>query len=168
MFTSTFLLRPSSRQPFTTTAFLPLWACHYCHYLLAVLAILPHTYTSRLAHHSMAGFELRRGWISPQGWQSRWDVTAWIEALCVCGARSFFVRKRLLPPSLNYFLLMHACYGLLRFTITLRSLEWAFAKKPLMIYESPADGQQQRAPVERRLSIPNVLLDAFDLTCGYR
>jgi hypothetical protein len=37
---------PTSRQPFTTSAFLPLWACHY---LLAVLAILPHTYTLRLA-----------------------------------------------------------------------------------------------------------------------
>lgn len=53
-------------------------------------------------------------------------------------------------------------------TITLRSLEWAFAKKPLRRYEPPADGQQQRAPVERRLSIPNVLLDAFDLTCNHR
>ena len=46
---STFLPNPpdpASRQPYTTTAFLPLWACHY---LLAVLAILPHTYFVRLA-----------------------------------------------------------------------------------------------------------------------
>jgi len=37
---------PAARQPFTVAAFLPLCACQY---LLAVLAILPHTYVLRLA-----------------------------------------------------------------------------------------------------------------------
>jgi hypothetical protein len=37
---------PTSRQPFTTAAFLPLCACNY---ILAVLAILPHTYILKLA-----------------------------------------------------------------------------------------------------------------------
>ena len=37
---------PAARQPLTVTALLSLYACHY---LLAVLAILPHTYILRLA-----------------------------------------------------------------------------------------------------------------------
>ena len=37
---------PASRQPFTTAAFLPLYTCHY---VLAVLTILPHTFVLRLA-----------------------------------------------------------------------------------------------------------------------
>ena len=37
---------PAARQPLTVAAVLPLYACHY---LLAVLAILPHTYILRLA-----------------------------------------------------------------------------------------------------------------------
>ena len=37
---------PDSRQPFTTAAFLPLYTCHY---VLAVLAILPHTFVLKLA-----------------------------------------------------------------------------------------------------------------------
>jgi hypothetical protein len=37
---------PTSRQPFTPAAFLPLCTCNY---ILAVLAILPHTYILRLA-----------------------------------------------------------------------------------------------------------------------
>ncbi|KAI9450761.1 hypothetical protein F5148DRAFT_1152671 [Russula earlei] len=52
------------------------------------------------------------------------------------------------------------------FSIALKSLEWAFARKPLRRYEPPTEGQQ--TPVERGLSIPNVLLDALDLVCGQR
>ena len=37
---------PASRQPFTTAAFLPLYSLHY---VLAVLAILPHTFILKLA-----------------------------------------------------------------------------------------------------------------------
>jgi len=47
MFTSSaFPPDPGARQPFTVAAFLPLCVCQY---LLAVLAILPHTYVLRLA-----------------------------------------------------------------------------------------------------------------------
>lgn len=49
MFTSSafpFPPDPAARQLFTVAAFLPLCACQY---LLAVLAILPHTYVLRLA-----------------------------------------------------------------------------------------------------------------------
>jgi hypothetical protein len=48
-FLSTFLPSPpdpASRQPFTTTTFLPLYLLHYA---LAVLAILPHTFILKLA-----------------------------------------------------------------------------------------------------------------------
>jgi Membrane bound O-acyl transferase family len=51
-------------------------------------------------------------------------------------------------------------------TLTLRSLEWAFAKKPLQRYGPLPNGPN--ATVERRLSIPNVLLDAFDLVFNHR
>ena len=37
---------PDARQPLTPAAILPLYACHY---FLAVLVILPHTYILRLA-----------------------------------------------------------------------------------------------------------------------
>ena len=37
---------PASRQPFTTAAFVPLYSLHY---VLAVLAILPHTFILKLA-----------------------------------------------------------------------------------------------------------------------
>ena len=37
---------PASRQPFTTVAFLPLYSLYY---VLAVLAILPHTFMLKLA-----------------------------------------------------------------------------------------------------------------------
>ena len=51
--------------------------------------------------------------------------------------------------------------------IALRSLEWALAKGPLRRYEPPTT-EGQHAFVERPLSIPNVLLDAFDLMCNKR
>lgn len=37
---------PASRQPFTNAAFFPLYSSHY---VLAVLAILPHTFILKLA-----------------------------------------------------------------------------------------------------------------------
>jgi len=47
-----------------------------------------------------------------------------------------------------------------------RSLERALVKEPLTKYEPPSEGPH--ALVERPLSIPNVLLDAFDLMCDKR
>jgi hypothetical protein len=46
-----------------------------------------------------------------------------------------------------------------------RSFEWTFIEKPLRKYELPAG---QDAPVERPLSIVNVLLDALDLFFNHR
>lgn len=51
------------------------------------------------------------------------------------------------------------------FVMTLKSVEWTFIKKPLRKYELP---KGQAPPVERPLSITNVLLDAFDLYCNQR
>ena len=51
--------------------------------------------------------------------------------------------------------------------IALRSVAWTFTKRPLRRYNPPAEGQHA-APVERPLTIPNVLLDALDLMCNKR
>jgi hypothetical protein len=51
--------------------------------------------------------------------------------------------------------------------MTLRSVAWTFAKKPLRRYNTPPEGQHV-APVERPLSILNILLDALDLICNLR
>jgi len=53
------------------------------------------------------------------------------------------------------------------FDMALRSVDWTFTRKPLRRYNPPVEGQHP-APVERPLSIPNVLLDALDLTCNLR
>ena len=50
--------------------------------------------------------------------------------------------------------------------MALRSVSWTFASKPLRRYNPPIEGQH--APIERPLSIPNVLLDALDLICNMR
>jgi hypothetical protein len=50
--------------------------------------------------------------------------------------------------------------------IALRSIEWALARKPLRRYEPFAEGQH--ALVERPLTIPNIILDTFDLLCNQR
>ena len=49
--------------------------------------------------------------------------------------------------------------------MALRSFEWTFIKRPLRRYEQPKD---QGTPVERPLSVSNILLDAFDLFCNQR
>jgi hypothetical protein len=54
------------------------------------------------------------------------------------------------------------------FDTALRSVSWTFAKNPLRRYDNPPVEGQHAAPIERPLSIPNVLLDALDLTCNLR
>jgi Membrane bound O-acyl transferase family len=49
--------------------------------------------------------------------------------------------------------------------VALISFEWTFTKTPLRRYEPP---KGQDTPLERPLSIPNILLDAFDLLCNPR
>jgi hypothetical protein len=51
--------------------------------------------------------------------------------------------------------------------MALRSVAWTFAKKQLRRYNPPVEGQHA-TPIERPLSIPNLLLDAFDLTWNKR
>jgi hypothetical protein len=51
--------------------------------------------------------------------------------------------------------------------VALRSVAWAFAKKPLRRFNPPVEGQHA-IPVERTLSIPNILLDALDLIFNLR
>ena len=50
--------------------------------------------------------------------------------------------------------------------MAMRSIEWALARKPFRRYEPIAEGQH--TPVERPLTIPNVILDAFELLCNQR
>ena len=47
----------------------------------------------------------------------------------------------------------------------MRALEWTFIKKPLRRYELP---EGQETPVERPLSVANILVDAFDLLWNQR
>jgi Membrane bound O-acyl transferase family len=51
------------------------------------------------------------------------------------------------------------------FVMASRSFEWTFTQKPLRKYELP---EGQDAPVERPLSVANVLLDALDLFFNQR
>jgi hypothetical protein len=53
------------------------------------------------------------------------------------------------------------------FGVVLRSLAWTIAKEPLRRYNPPLEGQHS-APIERPLTIPNVLLDALDLMFNLR
>jgi len=51
-------------------------------------------------------------------------------------------------------------------TTTLKAIEWTFAKQPLRKYESLK--HHQDTPIERRLSVPTVFLDALDLLGNQR
>ena len=47
--------------------------------------------------------------------------------------------------------------------VAMKSIEWTFTKRPLRRYELP---EGRDSPVERPLSVSNVLIDAFDLLCN--
>ena len=49
--------------------------------------------------------------------------------------------------------------------VAMRSIEWTFIKRPLRRYELP---EGRDSPVERPLSVSNVLIDSFDLLCNQR
>jgi hypothetical protein len=66
----------------------------------------------------------------------------------------------------SFFLTLEAAQGWL-FGVVLRSLAWTIAKQPLRRYNPPVEGQHA-APIERPLTIPNVLLDALDLMFNLR
>ena len=79
--------------------------------------------------------------------------------LCVGGA--------ILSSSIvSFFLTPETAQGWL-FGVVLRSLAWTIAKEPLRRYNPPVEGQRA-ALTERLLTIPNVLLDAFDLMFNMR
>ncbi|KAI0267189.1 hypothetical protein BGY98DRAFT_1084902 [Russula aff. rugulosa BPL654] len=134
---------PASRQPFTTAAFLPLYSLHY---VLAVLAILPHTFILKLA---LLPILLWQAWKCATGL----DFSAGL-------ANLFGLESSARVNQFNFMFVV----GL--FDMALRSVDWTFANKPLRRYNPPVDGQH--APIERPLSIPNVLLDALDLICNLR
>ena len=86
---------------------------------------------------------------------------SWVPPLepCVGGA--------ILSSSIvSFFLTFEAAQGWL-FGVVLRSLAWTIAKEPLRRYNPPVEGQHS-APIERPLTIPNVLLDALDLMFNLR
>jgi hypothetical protein len=66
----------------------------------------------------------------------------------------------------SFFLMLETAQGWL-FGVVLRSLAWTIAKEPLRRYNPPVEGQHA-APIERVLTIPNVLLDALDLMFNMR
>jgi hypothetical protein len=154
---------PASRQPFTTAAFLPLYSLHY---VLAVLAILPHTFILKLAllpillwqaWKCATGLDFSAGLANLFGLESSARVNQFNFMFVV----RFYGREcSRVPP----FPLTIAQVGL--FDMALRSVDWTFANKPLRRYNPPVEGQH--APIERPLSIPNVLLDALDLICNLR
>jgi hypothetical protein len=103
---------PTSRQPFTTAAFLPLCACNY---ILAVLAILPHTYILRLA---LVPVILWQAWNCAVGlnFSAALAKSAGHDSVdrlnhhnFAYGARDPFCRNDLQP-----FLLTHTCHGSFR------------------------------------------------------
>ncbi|KAH9022942.1 hypothetical protein EDB85DRAFT_2119593 [Lactarius pseudohatsudake] len=134
---------PALRQPFTNAAFLPFSLSYYA---MAVLVILPHTFVLRL---SLLPFVLWQAWRCAVGL----NLSAGL-------ALSLGVENgdRLIHWDLIYVV------GVI--VMALRSTDWALTRKPLRRYEPFAEGQHD--PVERPLTIPNVLLDACDLLCNQR
>ncbi|KAH9059500.1 hypothetical protein EDB87DRAFT_759986 [Lactarius vividus] len=134
---------PSLRQPFTGAAFFPF--CSSC-YAMAVLVILPHTFILRL---SLLPFVLWQAWTCAVGLNFPVGLALYL------GIKN--------GEWLNYY---GFTYVAAVTVMTLRSIEWAFARKPFRRYEPFAEGQH--IPVERPLTIPNIMLDAFDLQFNHR
>ncbi|KAF8271416.1 hypothetical protein EI94DRAFT_1720550 [Lactarius quietus] len=140
MFTSPDL---ALRQPLTGAAFFPLYLSHYA---MAVLVILPHTFILKL---SLLPFVL---W---QAWRCAVGLTLSAGLALSLGIKS--------DERLNHWNLV---YVIAVVVIALRSFEWAFTRTPLRRYEPFAEGQH--TPVERPLTIPNVIFDSVDLLFNQR
>jgi len=154
---------PALRQPFTTAAILPLYSCHF---LLAVLAILPYTFILRLAlvpiilwqtWNCAVVLDFSAGLARFLGLESSDRLNHWNFAYVVRSTMSFLFHA---------FADARVASQIGMFTVALKSLQWAFTRKPLKRYERPAGWQH--TPIERELSIANVLLGAFDLLCSQR
>ena len=122
-----------------------------------------HFKTCPLSHHSVAGLEMCSGARRVRRVGKLIGTRKFGQAppleLCVGGA--IF--------SLNivsFFLTLETAQGWL-FGVVLRSLAWTIAKEPLRKYNPPVEGQRS-APIERPLTISNVLLDALDLVFNLR
>ncbi|KAI0256027.1 hypothetical protein BJV78DRAFT_1150871 [Lactifluus subvellereus] len=133
---------PTLRRPLTLTATFPLLLSYY---VLAVLAILPRTFIFKL---------LLLPFIVWQTWRCavELDFSVWLAQQP--GFKS--------ADGLGFWNLIFIAA---MFILALRSFEWTFIKRPLRRYELP---KGQDTPVERRLSISNILVDAFDLLCNTR
>ena len=152
---------PTLRRPLTLTATFPLFLGYYA---LAVLAILPHTFIFKLLlmpvvvwQASKCALELDfSAWLAQQpGFQSVDGLRFW--------NLIFIVRVSIHSSTLGAF--SETVVQAAMFVVTLRSFEWTFTKRPLRRYELQ---KGQDAPVERRLSISNIVVDAFDLLCNPR
>ncbi|KAI9460353.1 hypothetical protein F5148DRAFT_1016608 [Russula earlei] len=133
---------PALRQPFTPAAVVPLYLSFYA---LGVLAMLPNTFVLKL---SLLPFIVWQAWCCAVGL----DLSIWLA-------------QSVGHPNGDRLRFWNMSFVISMFFIALRSLEWTFIKKPLRKYEL-IEGQD--APVERQLSIPNVLLAAVDLFCNQR
>ncbi|KAH9005625.1 hypothetical protein EDB86DRAFT_3071396 [Lactarius hatsudake] len=134
---------PALRQPFTGAAFFPFYSSCYA---MAVLVILPHTLILRL---SLLPFVLWQAWTCAVGLNFPVGLALYL------GVKN--------GEWLNYY---GFSYVVAVTVMALRSIEWAFARKPFRRYEPFAEGQH--TPVERPLTVPNIILDAFDLQFNQR
>ncbi|KAN0128427.1 hypothetical protein V8E53_013816 [Lactarius tabidus] len=134
---------PALRQPLTGTAFLPFYLSYYA---MAVLVILPHTFIFKL---SLLPFVLWQAWRCAVGL----NLSAGL-------ALSLGIES---GERLNHWNLVYVI-GVV--VIALRSIDWALTSEPLKRYEPFAEGQS--TPVERPLTIPNVILDSSDLIFNQR
>ncbi|KAI0267677.1 hypothetical protein BC834DRAFT_822135 [Gloeopeniophorella convolvens] len=133
---------PTRRVPTTIAAFGPLFLSYN---VLSVLVLLPHT---RLLRISILPFVL---------WQ------AWKCAIGLNYAEG--LAQSLGLPNGDRMNCWNFAYVIGMFVMSLRSIEWAFAPKPFRRYEPSSNAAK---PVERPLTLPNILLDAFDLQCNQR
>ncbi|KAI0290548.1 hypothetical protein B0F90DRAFT_1824932 [Multifurca ochricompacta] len=132
---------PAPPQPFSIAAVSPLFLSYYA---LGVLAILPNTFFLRV---SLLPFIV---------WQAResigLDISPWLGQKLGIETRDGLV-------------FWHFAFVGTVFIMAVRSFEWAFIRKPLRKYEPLED---QSTPVERPLTISNVLLDGCDLFFNQR
>ncbi|KAI0299135.1 hypothetical protein B0F90DRAFT_1631745 [Multifurca ochricompacta] len=133
---------PALRQPFTIAAVCPLFLSYYA---LGVLAILPNTFLIKL---SLLPFIVWQVW------------------RCALGLDPSLRLGQLLGrESPGRFSLWNFEFVMLMFCFTLKSFEWVFIMEPLRKYELLKD---QDTPLERPLTISNVLLDGLDLLYNQR
>ncbi|KAI0291690.1 hypothetical protein BC826DRAFT_1105826 [Russula brevipes] len=140
---SPYSLDSPPREPLTLTAISPLILGYYAQ---AVLVILPNTFTFRV---SLLPLILWQAWRCAIGF----DFAAQLAQL-------------LGRQSSDRFSILNLFFASLMVIIPLRSFEWAFVKKPFKRYELPK--LHQDTPIERPLSVSNVLIDALDLLSNQR